>query len=105
MTIFLFDKIDANDPDGNPVTISGGERQVQIEAKDFGGGTITLQTQIDSRLETWQTVPIQDGGVAEFTQNTISWLKIPTGGTNIKAIFTGSSGASEVTVVLSGDED
>jgi len=103
MTVILLDKVNG-DTVGDTYELNGGKRHIQIEADDFGGGTVILEKKLDSSFD-WQTIPIQDGGIAEFTENASGGLKFVNIGMNIRARLTGSTSPSNVYVAISGDHN
>lgn len=101
MTVFLLKNVDT-DTVGEIKGLNGANRSIQVQAADFGGGKVTLEYKVDARLPAWQIVPVQDGGLAEFTENAGIRLVGVSRGMRIRATLSGSSDASGVYVAMSG---
>lgn len=92
LAIKLLDAVTA-DTVGEGMNQTGGLYQVVVEG-DMGGGTVTLQTQHDPNLNTWQDV-YAEGVLVEInaTKNAVITLTIsPT--LYIRATLAGSTGAN-----------
>jgi len=94
----LLDAVDV-DTNGAGVQGDGAERLCHIYAVAFGSGTVTLQMSTDGGT-TWTGINQADGTAAAFTVATVVVVSLIPAATLIRAILTGSSGASDVTAEL-----
>ena len=85
------------DTDGEAVKGDGGSKQLIIQADNFGGGVVTIQTSFDKII--WVTM-IYNGVPAVFPSNISLYLNRIGQGAWIRATLTGSLGASNVSAVL-----
>ncbi len=96
-TVRLLDNANA-DTTGSPVTGSGASKSITVFADNFGGGTVTLELSDDNGGH-W--VPVtQEGTAVTFVENTSAFLRKLAQGQKIRAKLSGSSGASNVTLVM-----
>jgi len=95
--LLLLDGV-STDTAGEPFVVDGGSYTVVIEATSFGGGTVTLQGRY-GKSGNW--LVLTDNGVpAEYTAGILRVLRSFARGMEIRAILSGSTGASNVTVRL-----
>jgi hypothetical protein len=87
------------DTDGAGIPADGGTKTLSIWATSFGGGSVTIQGSPDGGT-TWITLTY-GGNPAIFTENTFRLINRLGQGLLIRAILTGSTGASNVNADLS----
>jgi len=98
MNNVLLDKVNI-DTNGTYIASNGSEKQLIAEADSFGGGTVNIETSIDGNISIPVTINGFPGTPISFTTN--GSVKIFIGqGAKIRATLTGSSGASNVRVIL-----
>lgn len=88
------------DTNGTPITHFGGGFTIEVRATSYGAGTVAIQGSTDETK--WITLPIDpdNSTFATYTADTqIRGLLSP--GYKLRAILTGSTGASGVTVTYS----
>jgi hypothetical protein len=77
----------------------GGSKVITVWASNFGGGSVAIEASPDGGA-TWITLTY-GGNPAVFTTNTIRLIDRIGQGMQIRAVFSGSTGASNVCADLS----
>lgn len=89
----LLDNVNV-DTDGTPVTFRGGPGVIFVRGDNFGNGTITIEIATSDDPTTRFGV-LEDG---TFTGEATVKIDYLANGSQLKAVFTGSGGASNVFV-------
>lgn len=97
MPVTLLNEVNDNSI-GTEWLSDGGCKSLLIDAVDFGGGTVTIQ--VKRYNGEWVIPVLPDGTLAQFTSNTFQKFDYAGFGIYVRAILTGSSGASKVNVYL-----
>lgn len=98
VALVLLDEVDV-DTVGDAVAVDGGEHTVVVWGANFGGGTVTIELSPDDGT-TWIT--LQDWSLTnvDFTANEARMIGALGQGLKLRAVLSGSAGASDVSAKI-----
>lgn len=97
---YLLKNVNADVVAGDPVAGDGGAKTLYVSADSFGGGEVFIELSRDDDPNHFSALLRSDNTPVSFTANGEIRVEAVGQGGRIRARFTGSSGASNVTAQL-----